>query len=278
MLHKIVHREGFGDVLADGILPAAEKIGRGTSDYANQVKGLPMYTSYTPNRLIPLKGEALGMVVSRGDTMKTQVYAEYAQVFQELPLKFDEKTAAEQADTIRQGLRKITGTEQAALSESYQGKPELVAYIEDGIIIDDCLSFCKLMGGSFSNSVPMREKRFTALLTSGTGTEMSEDKLFEFARRVKNLERAYNVREGMTRDNDLLPKRCMDRPILHGDFKGSVLESIQFEKMKDRYYALRGWDIATGIPTRETLEQYGLGYVARELEKLGKLPGLSPPP
>ncbi|MCK5571946.1 MAG: hypothetical protein KAJ12_04265, partial [Bacteroidetes bacterium] len=51
------------------------------------------------------------------------------------------------------------------------------------------------------------------------------------------------------------------------------LKSNKFEKMKDEDYALRGWDIATGIPTRETLEQSGLKDVARDLEKLGKLPG-----
>ena len=64
----------------------------------------------------------------------------------------------------------------------------------------------------------------------------------------------------------------MDKPIEQGKFKGSVLESTKFEQMKSNYYALRGWDIATGIPTRETLEQTGLGDVARDLEKRGKLP------
>jgi len=46
--------------------------------------------------------------------------------------------------------------------------------------------------------------------------------------------------------------------------------------MKDKYYALRGWDAATGVPTRETLEQTGLGYIARDLKKSGKLPGKVP--
>ena len=53
----------------------------------------------------------------------------------------------------------------------------------------------------------------------------------------------------------------------------SVLDAKKFEQMKDKYYALRGWDIASGIPTQETLEQTGLKDIARDLEKLGKLPG-----
>ena len=100
--------------------------------------------------------------------------------------------------------------------------------------------------------------------------------LFDFARRVKNLERAYAIREGMTREMDSLPKEFMDQPVAEGKYKGSVLKSAEFEKMKDKYYALRGWDASTGVPTRETLEQTGLGYIVRDLEKLDKLPGKVP--
>ena len=114
-----------------------------------------------------------------------------------------------------------------------------------------------------------------ALLSAGTGVETSDDMLFRFAKRVRNLERAYCVREGMTRDTDSMPKGFMDRPIKRGDFRGSVLDSEKFEEMKSKYYALRGWDIESGIPAAETLEQTGLGDVARDLEKRGKLPGKS---
>ena len=188
---------------------------------------------------------------------------------------YGDQQAVAYIDTARRKVKEITGTERAFFREEYEGKAELTVWSEDGITINDCLSACKLL--SSYRYHPFNESYQAALLSAGSGVEVSEDKLFEFARRVKNLERAYNVREGMTRDNDSLPKRCMDKPVAQGSFQGSVLESSQFEKMKDRYYALRGWDIATGIPTRETLEQYGLGYVALELEKLGKLPGLTPP-
>ena len=71
---------------------------------------------------------------------------------------------------------------------------------------------------------------------------------------------------------DSMPAGYMDRPIASGIFKGKVLDSSKFEEMKSRYYALRGWDIATGIPTRETLEQNGLAEVAQDLQARGKLP------
>jgi aldehyde:ferredoxin oxidoreductase len=116
-------------------------------------------------------------------------------------------------------------------------------------------------------------KYLATLFSAGMGAEMTFDMLFTIAKRVRNLERAYNVREGMTRNRDSLPRGFMDHPLEKGDSKGSVLESAGFEKMKDQYYALRGWDIATGVPTRETLAQTGLEDIARDLEKSGKLPG-----
>jgi len=57
---------------------------------------------------------------------------------------------------------------------------------------------------------------------------------------------------------------------VHYEKRTSILGKSRFEAMKDRYYTVRGWDLATGIPTRETLEKCGLGYVADDLEKRGK--------
>jgi aldehyde:ferredoxin oxidoreductase len=271
MFKKIIYREGFGNVLADGILPAAERIGRGAKDYAYQVKGLPIYELDTPDEYIPRKGEALGMAMSpRGDSMKARALLGLQDTTNVILALHDEETAAKYMKAYRQKLKQIAGTEKGLEHDEYIGKPELVVYSEDIIIIADCLSACKNCTSHLG--YPFTEEYQAALFSAGTGLEASIDTLFQFAKRVKNLERAFCVREGMTRETDSLPKEFMDRPVAEGEYKGSVLKSAEFEKMKDRYYALRGWDIATGIPTRETLEETGLGYVARDLEKLGKLP------
>ncbi len=274
MFRKIVHREGFGDVLADGILPAAERIGRGSKNYANQVKGMAQPSSAAPP-LYPLgKGAALDRVVgTRADGLRTfVVMVEGIDAY--YPFLYGDKVT-EYLKAFRQKMKKITGTDKSMSAQEYEGKPELTVYIEDVITLGDCLGSCKLLGPV--NMLPFDETYQSLLFSAGTGVETSEDKLFEFARRVRNLERAYNVREGMTRETDSLPKRYMDKPIEQGEFKGQVtMPSNKFEEMKDKYYALRGWDIATGIPTRETLEQTGLKDIARDLEKRGKLPGKSP--
>jgi len=280
MLKKIVYREGLGDVLADGILPAADRIGRGSKDYANHMKGLPLYDVNTPQEIVPDKGSALSMAVSsRGDLMKAHVAIlgekgmaeKVAMMYAELI--GDEQKGVEGVAAARQRVKEIAGSEKAALADEYEGKPELAIFSEDLIIINDCLSACKMCSSFLS--FPFSEEYEAKLFSAGTGVETSVDTLFKFAKKVKNLERAFCVREGMTREMDSLPKRFMNHPVQRG-VSTSVLESKKFEEMKDKYYALRGWDIATGIPTREALEQTGLGDVAQDLEKLGKLPGKSP--
>lgn len=275
MFRKIVHREGFGDVLADSMLPAAERIGRGAKDHANQVKGLP--TNYL--FAAASKTAALGMGVgTRGDLMRSTTFG-YEGALELLPLLYDEKTAAEYAAIIQQSAKEITGTEKALNPKECEGKAELVVFSEDETTICDCLSACKMIGVGWFGIRPYNTEYRAALLSAGTGVETSVDTLFQFARRIRNLERAYNVRLGMTRDTDILPKKFMDKPIGRrgstGASRDAVLESSEFEKMKNKYYELRGWDVATGIPTRETLEQAGLKDVARDLEKRGKLPGKS---
>ena len=55
--------------------------------------------------------------------------------------------------------------------------------------------------------------------------------------------------------------------------KGRSIDREKFEEFKNEYYTLEGWDVSSGWPTRETLQDLGLGYVADELEAEGKLGG-----
>jgi len=73
-----------------------------------------------------------------------------------------------------------------------------------------------------------------------------------------NLERLFIAREGITRQDDTLPRRFLEEPLPEGSgpSTGSVLE---LEPMLDEYYCARGWDVETGLPTKEKLEELGLG-------------------
>lgn len=89
--------------------------------------------------------------------------------------------------------------------------------------------------------------------------------------RIFNLCRAFNVREGMTRKDDALPKRFTEA-LTEGPYKGEAISSQAMGKMLNYYYEFRGWDKGTGVPTKKKLQELELDYVAEELESLGKLP------
>jgi aldehyde:ferredoxin oxidoreductase len=104
-----------------------------------------------------------------------------------------------------------------------------------------------------------------------TGIETDEEQMRICANRIYSLERCYGVRQGITKDDDFLQGKWVMEPTHGGPFDGSVLEREKFAKMLEDYYALRGWDLTTGIPTKETLEKLHLHDIVADLEKLGKL-------
>jgi aldehyde:ferredoxin oxidoreductase len=248
MLEQITYRRGLGDVLAEGMLAAAGHIGHGAENYAHNVKGMPMVESQAPGWLPSLKGCSLAAAVgARGDTMRSLgSVTEY---------NLDPERALE-----------LVGNEMAADRNTIEGKPELVAFYEDVVTMCDMLSTCKYISLWTDLNNPLTPEVQARLFSAGTGTETSAEDLFGFARKIRTLERAYEAGEGVTRDMDTLTERFLDTPIEKGAFAGPGLETRELEEMKSRYYALRGWDIETGVPSAETLNELGLDDVATRLK------------
>jgi len=133
----------------------------------------------------------------------------------------------------------------------------------------DSLELCK-----FSTTYLWMEitvKDMADLFGMVTGVKVSEEEMKEKADRILALERAFIVREGITRKDDVFVGRFMDEPIHGSPHDGLAFDREKWEKMLDEYYDLVGWDKETGAPTRARLEALGLKDVADELEKLGKL-------
>jgi aldehyde:ferredoxin oxidoreductase len=122
-----------------------------------------------------------------------------------------------------------------------------------------------------------------------TGREVDEEGLYRIGERIFNLQRAVLTREGWRgREHDALEEFNFTVP-LKGDTagnvdsivpgrdgetfsrKGMVVDREQFERMKDEYYEIRGWDMRTGVQKRARLVELGLGDVAAELEEQGFL-------
>ena len=257
MIEKIAHRQGIGDILADGIVAAAAEVGRGSEAFVYQVKGLQMLEHSDPGWTPYAKGACLSAAVGpRGDSIRS----------------LSSWSALSPHSTLKQGIREAAGlgvgseTQVDVDPQSYENKAELVIAAEDLITVGDLLSTCKWLAGIYT---PLH---LAELFSAGSGVQTTVEDLFNYARKVRTMERAYEVREGLTSELDTLPNSFFNNPIKDGPWKGGVLEPDRFEEMRRQYYSLRGWDQNTGIPTEATLKRMALGDVAEDLRAHGTLP------
>jgi aldehyde:ferredoxin oxidoreductase len=247
MLDQIVQRKGIGDILAEGMVAAAEEISRGSGAYANQVKGLPLLPMQIPEDDAASRSMSLAVAVGPrgGDSLRTYTgEAEYRAAL-------SPETLERHKDVLRKEA-KITNVDSALDQSAYGDKAGIVAYYEDAILISDMLSTCKWMNrwsyGAFSPDL------FARLISAGSGIEIEADDLFEYAKKVRTLERAFEAGEGLRREHDTLPKKAFKLANEEGD----LLDPEKFEVMKSEYYTLRGWDVETGLPTDDTLNELGI--------------------
>jgi aldehyde:ferredoxin oxidoreductase len=229
LLDMIVYRKGLGNILADGVKGAAEIIGRGAEKHALHVKGL------TIDSRDPRGSKAWGLgyaISSRGaDHCRTLV------------------------PDLAPGIDRF----------SEDGKPAMVKWCEECIGVQHCLEACIFLWRNYDFTVP---GLLANIYEAVTGVEASGDQLLKVGERVANLERCFNIREGLQKSDDSLPDRFTKEMLTKGPSKGQV---VKIGPMVDKYYELRGWDVESGLPKRGTLEALGLKEIADELESLGKL-------
>jgi len=244
LIEKIARREGFGDVLADGSRAAAEKLGRGM-DLTMQVKGLDLIMADPRG----LKGFGLGYAVSSrgGDHLRSEPFLELS-------------------DDPRRG-EELFGVPEASLRLAYRGKGKLVSYFEDWCAVIDALEPCKNI---MENMEILPFDRAAEVIEAATGLRMSASDVRRAGERIVNIERAFNVREGIRRKDDSLPRRFREETLTEGASAGSIFEQ---EPMIDEYYSERCWDLRTGIPTPNKLYELELGYVVKDFTDLGILKG-----
>ena len=246
MLEMTLEREGFGDVLADGSAKAADRLGKG-HDYLLTIKGqeLPAHmpqvkrsfgTIYAVN---PFGADHQS---SEHDTMyEPEIYeSSFKERFQEVGLEKPMGARVMNADKIDFAL-----TTQYSFSAM------------------DTTSVCQFVYGPGWQLYGMQS--VADLMNIATGWELSVEDVQYIGRRRLNLMRAYNAREGLTRDNDTLPKKLFKKALKGGASDGVKIDRKEFENSLDMYYDQAGWHKKTGIPTRETLEGVALGWVADDL-------------
>ncbi len=112
--------------------------------------------------------------------------------------------------------------------------------------------------------VPFGVDSFVKLFNSATGFDLTEEEYLRTGERIWNLIRIYNVREGISRKDDSLPKR-MYEPLPDGPTKGNAFTEEMFRDMLDEYYSLRGWN-TNGIPTKAKLKELGFPGMPEVME------------
>ena len=248
MIRRICFRDGWlGDTLADGGIPASEKIGKNSFDYLVQVKG--MNNLLSDERATP----ALALGIATGSRGSDHLRSRPAIDLYHLP---------------EEVLRKVYGNPvpyDGPLSSehtSYAGKAWQVFWQELCYMGVDCLGICKYHTTFLGATLPNFED-WSKVLYYNTGLEMSPRDIWDVAERCYSIERLFNLREGLTRDDpikgDTLSHRYFDEPCRRGapDVIGAKIDRKKFKKMIDEYYEHHGWD-ENGVPTPETLKRLGL--------------------
>ena len=163
------------------------------------------------------------------------------------------------------GLNYATSNRGGCHVRGYMISPEILAHPQllDRTKIDDKATWTKIfqdltavidsMGMCLFTSFALGADNYANFLNAGTGTTHTVDSLLEVGERIYNLERLFNQKAGMKSEDDTLPKRLTDVPIVDGPSKG---QKNQLNKMLPEYYAARGW--VNAFPTQETIVRLGL--------------------
>ena len=252
LIHRIALREGFGDLVAEGLYSLAKITGKGAMDYCYHVKGLSRGTHKPGLFALAHATSTRGADHLRG---RSWAYGE------------------NDADLFRM-LVKIRMLPPQMSKNPVEG----LTISERATTLTDSIGRCKGAVNSWVCAVPLVWKYpmwdgLAKLLSAATGIEFDEAKLVEAADRIYTLERAFNIRQGITRKHDGLPQK----PDMKDTRQGEE-ELEKHEKMLTQYYRVHGSDPDTGIPTREWLEQMGLKYVADELDAHGTYAEWDGPP
>ncbi len=226
MLRRIAYQEGLGAILGEGTKKAAEKIGKGSGDYAMQIKGLEM-PAYDVRGA---KAHGLNYATSYTGADHNRGYA-YQEIFG-IPLP-------EKVDRF-----------------AIEGKGRLTKWNQDvRCVTCDCAPMCAFI---LDMAVPHMACQNTAdLVSAATGMHLSADEVQQVGERVNNVARLFNGREGFSRKDDTFPKRLMTEPIKAGASAGQLISQGDLDAMLDEYYEARGWD-KNGKPTAAKLNELGL--------------------
>jgi aldehyde:ferredoxin oxidoreductase len=258
LIERIAHRQGadgprpIGNLLAEGARRAAQQIGGGAERYALHVKGLEL------PRQEPRVAKGFGLGHATSNRGADHLYALPAI---DLGGAWDVAQRIFPAEIVPELME----------TDNERFKADMVVYGEHFNAVTDALGICKF---STTEEYSLLPDDVAPGLAALWDEPLTGEDLLQIGERIVNLERLYNVREGLLRADDRLPARFIEEAVPVFGFErdaetGEMQQSPEpvdhariydFEAMLDRYYQLRGWS-RDGVPTPATLRRLGLaGY------------------
>lgn len=240
MTEMIAKREGFGDLLAEGSARAAEAVGGGAEELVVAVKKqeLPAHMPQV-KRSLALIYAVNPFGADHQSSEHDPSYRSYPERMAEIGLTDPQPNKVLNEEKVRFALR--------------------TQYAYSCL---DTVNICQFVFGPAWHLYGMGQ--LAEVVEAITGWEVGVEELLRVGERRLNLLRAFNAREGIGREADRLPKK-LGQALVGGKSDGLLVTEEEVERAKDWYYAMAGWEVGTGTPTRAKLESLGLGWVADRL-------------
>jgi aldehyde:ferredoxin oxidoreductase len=236
LLEKITRREGIGDILAEGTKRAAEKIGKGSEQYACHVKG------QEPALHDPRGKTGVGMGFALSPTGADHIEAPHENPFQGA------------------GVKLVNPLGIIVAPQLLDSGPDKVRYFiagEKTWAMNNTLGICNFVVAPL---FAMTYSKLCEVIEAVTGWSTSVHELMVVAERSIVLARMFNVREGMDRKDDTLFGRLFE-PLPEGPLKGAKINPDEFQNALSMYYSMMNWD-DNGIPRKGALLSLSLEWVA----------------
>ena len=228
LIRDTAFRRGFGEILAEGTRRMSQKFGKGSDAFAMHAKGMEL-GAYDPRGA---KAGALTFACgSRGGCHHAGGYPWMTEMYNPDP--------------------------EARFSTKNKGA--LVKRARERRVVCDSAIVCTFEAMGFGDT------ELAGMLSGATGLDLVENDLYIIGERISNIERAFNVREGLRRSWDTLPERLLKESVPAGSTKGQVVE---LEPLLDDFYSECGWDLKSGIPSQEKLNALGLQKIAGDMRDL----------
>jgi len=237
LIPNIATRTGFGDDLAEGSKRFAEKYG--ASYYANTIKGMDIEAGDPRNHVT--RALCYGVSTRGSCHLRGWPYV-------------DEFITPEQAE-------KWFGTPKVSDFHSLEGKGEMISWTENLNNLADMMGVCKFAyyrSRNFLQLINRGIKIVTKAYQAATGFAPSEEEIVRAGERITALERCYNYREGLRRQDDYPNERMFREPIRKGPSEGKALKYEDYGKVLDDYYEARGCDKESGRMLDNKLKELGL--------------------